>query len=279
MPKKAVTETIGSLWSFVHSDLKKQYEAKSTALNKVAREELAQKKKLLKKKTDAEAKRKRGAGEGDAGAPQESWIQCENTECRKWRVIPSALVGVVNLQQRWDCSMNTWDPPPPVGQGACDVPEELYDEAEAAAEESAHEAASADKQVAGAAAGGAERAAAVASPAKKQRTEAGAADVATSDVATSDVAATTAASEAPVAAVAAASTTAAAAAKSPATAAAAAAAAAVAAKSPATAAAADGQAEALKRARKEGLRVELQQARRHAPRKVLTGASPREHAV
>ena len=49
------------------------------------------------------------------------WIACD--KCQKWRVIPAAHYGKLQCGAKWDCTMNSWDPPPPRGVKPCDVPE------------------------------------------------------------------------------------------------------------------------------------------------------------
>lgn len=44
------------------------------------------------------------------------WVQCD--KCKKWRIIPSEVVG--SLPERWFCENNTWDPK----RASCDAPQQ-----------------------------------------------------------------------------------------------------------------------------------------------------------
>ena len=58
---------------------------------------------------------------GGGGGKQKvwNWVQCERRQCRKWRRLPMN-VDPETLPDRWECSMNTWDPP----HASCQAPEE-----------------------------------------------------------------------------------------------------------------------------------------------------------
>ena len=57
-------------------------------------------------------------------AELDNWVQCENTQCQKWRKIPfGSSIDVSALPSPWTCSMNTWRP----AAANCDAPEETDD--------------------------------------------------------------------------------------------------------------------------------------------------------
>jgi len=51
-----------------------------------------------------------------------SWIQCDNSDCRKWRRV-AWNVDCETLPDDWKCEMNYWDPE----NATCDAPEDNYD--------------------------------------------------------------------------------------------------------------------------------------------------------
>jgi hypothetical protein len=69
-----------------------------------------------------------GAGAGATGVPQKKvtqWVQCERTNCKKWRKLP-AHVDMGTLPEKWFCEMNRWDP----DRAYCGGPEETDSEGE-----------------------------------------------------------------------------------------------------------------------------------------------------
>jgi hypothetical protein len=125
----AVTAMVGVMWKTVNPQLKKTYEQKSKAENKKRREELSKIKKAQKAKDKAEEQKTRQDALAAAEAEgSEEWIQCD--ACKKWRVIPAQIATLLDATSQsvgWQCSMNTWDDPPPAGTRACDVPEEKFE--------------------------------------------------------------------------------------------------------------------------------------------------------
>ena len=51
------------------------------------------------------------------------WVQCEKTECNKWRKLPSHMSLDDLPQGKWYCEFNYWDPE----RAFCDAPEESWD--------------------------------------------------------------------------------------------------------------------------------------------------------
>lgn len=80
---------------------------------------------LAAKLEKAERARERAAAAAAEDEVDEiEWIMCE--QCKKWRVVPAEIAKLLDSTQTtaWNCSMNTWDPPPPAGTAACDVPQQ-----------------------------------------------------------------------------------------------------------------------------------------------------------